>query len=946
MRTSSQLTKIDQCPKNAKANVTATTDAKVRASVQKQIIGRILRGEPIPDIAAEIDSILIAKNVPWENAEQRKMNLALYSARIKHFCEWATTQAVLFPEGMDTVVDFFGEEVKALPDFFIMEGDTVFVHKVKTSRFKTEREDTHSNEAYVLGLCGEKLFPGMNVVVQFDHLADKDNKTEQTGIVRPYLDRRCQKTSCLDFNDNAKEYFEKKHEDEKEATCTPEECASCAMFNVCNFEEPPISLNVHAQKTFEVPRLTYDQAAVVDFERGNARVNAGPGAGKTLVVALRIKALIEKGYQPEDLCILTFTKAGAEEMTTRAVGYCAAEGILIDPDRFTSTTFNAFCQKVLTNFYDELGYTRAPRVLPDETRSGIINRLLDQFPHVAEWDYAGTSGSGGRYSKMKTALSMAKSVFADIKREGWTRQQNGLSEIGHIFYSPKSLDIIFQMYDEFDRILHERNFVEYDDQLLEVMKLLEIHPTVFDEMGFKHIIVDEFQDTNLPQIQLLNKICDTGSFMSFMAVGDDSQSIFAFRHTSPEFMINFGDYFGFYKDFSLVENHRSASNIIDFANEINKDANERVEKDLIATKPQSPGPFINGFYTQKEEYSWIADQIKKRIEAGQEPSDIAVLMSDKNELTAMASALTAVGVPSILMNPIPFVSNSRVAALCTFFDSFESGSTRGLVDYQNALQHGALKSVGRDVIESVIEQFGGELSASPRTVETFMAYANALDEEKVDECYQDFLEKVSYFETVEELSEFFRDFKLYGQDSTFKREGKYAGVCLTTIHSAKGLEWDTTYLSLSHLDKPEYHKYGWERTQEHDEVIRKWFVGATRAREDLIMTGQYCTKFAMNSDIYFNQYLERGYELLGKNFCFSEAQMMMAKAQEKAEAVEKSAASLIQPTGYFKSMGHMKERTKSNGQGESKPRHLFRREAPAVTAKVEEDLSGGEIEFS
>lgn len=943
MRTSSQLTKIDQCPKNTKANVTVTTDAQARSSVQKQIIGRILRGEPIYDIAAELDSLLVAKNVPWENTEQKKMNLALYSARIKHYCDWAATQGAIFPDGMDTVVDFFGEDVKVIADYFTMEGNTVFVHKIKTSRYKNERDDIQSNEAYALGLLGEKLFPGMSVVVQFDHLADKDNRTEQTGIVRPYPDNRYKKISHLIFDERAKEFFAEKHEKESEVVCSPEECASCAMFNVCNFEEPPISLNVHANRDFTIPTLTYDQRAVVDFERGNARVNAGPGAGKTLVVALRIKELIQKGYEPEDLCILTFTKAGAEEMTTRAVGYCATEGILIDPDRFTSTTFNAFCQKVLTNFYDELGYSRPPRVLPDETRSGIINRLLDQFPHVAEWNYAGSSGVD-KYNRTKTALVTAKSTFEKIKKERWTRQQNGLTE-----YSPKSQDIIFQMYDEFDRILHERNFVEYDDQLLEVMKLLEVHPTVFEEMGFRHIIVDEFQDTDLPQIELLKKICDTGSFLSFMAVGDDSQSIFAFRHTSPEYMINFGDYFGFYRDFSLVENHRSASNIIDFANNLNKETHERVEKDLIATKPASSGPFISAFYTQKEEYTWIADQIKKRIDAGQEPSDIAVLMSDKNELTAMASTLTAAGVPSILMNPIPFVSNSRVAALCTFFESFESGSTRGLIDYQNALQHGALKNVNKDVIENVIEQFGGELSATGRTIETFMEYANALDEEKVDECYQDFLEKVSYFETIEELSEFFRDFKLYGRESTFKREGKYAGVCLTTIHSAKGLEWDTTYLSLSHLDKPAYHQWGWDRTPEYDEVLRKWFVGATRARKDLIMTGQYCIKFSLNNDVYFNRYLERGYELLGKNFCFSETQMMLKKAQEKAEEVEKSAASAIRPAGYFKSMGHMTGRGRQQEAAPDRrrtPGNLFRRNPESVTGQVEEDLSGGEIEFS
>lgn len=896
MRTSSQLTNAEQCEKHPRANITQTTDYITRAVAQKDVIMRMLRGEPITDIRGEIDSILISRNCLWENREQRSANLSLYESRIIRFVDYVkrTTEGfqntyLEFPDDYDTTVDFFGEVIEAKPDFFKVDENRVTVVKLKTSRFTKESDDIQNNEAYALGLVGEKLFPGREVVVQFAHLGDKDNKTERLVIRRPYEAE--QKTSELLFDDNAKAYFAQKHEQEQngEHTCSPEECAGCSMYNVCHFEEAPISVDIMKEvKPISEIRLTNAQRQVIEYEEGVARINAGAGAGKTLVVAMRIVELLKKGYEPEDICLLTFTNAGADEMTARVVQYCAGNGILVDPARLTSTTFNAFCQNLITAHFDELGYTAPPRVLPDETRSGIVNRILDQFPHIPEWNY--TTASGGQYAKYaKTALNTAKRLFAEIKKEGLTRENNPYLDK----YDPVSLDLIFQMYDEYDRTLHIRNLVEYDDQILQVFKLLEVHPTLFDEIGYRHIIVDEFQDTDLPQIKLLNKINDTASFKSFMAVGDDSQSIFAFRHTSPEYMINFGDYFGRFDDFALVENHRSAGDIIDFANKVNALNENRVEKDLIATKPDGMGPVISGFYSQESEYKWVANEIKKQIENGRIPSDIAFLASDRNELTKMASILTSMGIPSILMNPIPFAQNSRVAALCTFYDSFAEGSTRGLIDYQNAISHGGLKNASAVELERISEEFASELRSGDRSLSRFVEYAKALDLEEVDECYQSFLEKVSFCQTSEELAEFFRDFKLYGADSMFKREGKYEGVCLTTVHSAKGLEWDVTYLSLSHFDKEANHRSVQKFIQsgERDEVNRKWFVGATRARQELIMTGQYVLKFTQKECI-LNDYVRQAYDMLEKPYGYTSGAYWATQEQERREAMERAVGAL------------------------------------------------------
>lgn len=892
MRTSSQLTKVEQCEHHSHANITQTTDFIVRAAAQKDVIMRILKGEPIDDIQGEINSILVNRNCAWENREQKNANLILMQKRIERFLAFEQNRDHDFPDGYDTTVDFFGEEVKAVPDYFVHDGNTTYVCKVTTSRFKSEKEDMERNEIYALGLCGEKLFPGQEIRVQYLHLGDKDSKTEMSAISKPYTDSKANKISELAFDEKAKEFYIAKHQQELEGGgCTKEDCAGCSMNNICHYEEPPISVDVQKTvKPISEIRLTHAQQQVVEYEQGIARINAGAGAGKTLVVAMRIVELLKKGYEPEDICLLTFTKAGAEEMTARVIQYCAANELLIDPARLTSTTFNSFCNDLIKDHYEELGYTEQPRVMPDETRSGIINRLIDQYPHIEEWNYA--TISSGKFSKYnKSALNSAKQLFAEIKKEGYTRYENPYDDK----LSPVSLDLLFTMYDDYENVLKRRNFIEFDDQILETFRLLELHPTIFDEKGYRHIIVDEFQDTDLPQIQLLNKINDTASFLSFMAVGDDSQSIFAFRHTSPKYMINFADYFGRFDDFNLIENHRSNGNTIKFANKVNALVESRVDKDLIATKADGIEPTIQGFSSQKSEYEWIGNQIKHKIEEeGRVPSDIACLFSTRDEAKKMASVLTELGIPSVLMNPIPFKENSRVAALCTFYDAFVNGTTRGLLDYQNVLVHGALKGAKAADLEEIENNFVAELRTQPRTLTKFKEYAKALDVNEVDECYQAFLEKVDFCRDIDELAEFFRDFKLYGDDSCYKREGQYEGVCLTTVHSAKGLEWDITYLSLSQFDKETYHNnYSkFRESGEKDEVARKWFVGATRAREELIMTGQYVLKFNQKNGFTYNDYVQEAYNLLGRAYDFNAVNFWQTNENEKKEMLSKSISSL------------------------------------------------------
>lgn len=914
MRTSGQLDKISRCENNKATSLTSTSARMVRAKAQKNIIKRLLQGEPIPDVEQELDSLLTAGGYPWENFEQRTGLLSTLTGRISRYVAFEAGRNHIFPtDDMPLVVDYFGEPVTALPDFFVEEGDTVYVCKVSTSKYQDDKTDRQRDEAYALGLCGEQCFPGKNIVLQYLHLAEKSPEEERrkinTGV--PYdQEQRNQsvRTICqFPFDAAMKQAFEEKHNEEEQAKtvgCSPEDCAACPMNNICNFKEAPIQIPTEAGGvSLDNIRPKQEQRDVIEFERGIARVNAGAGAGKTFVTAARIVRLLEKGYEPEDFCLLTFTRAGAEEMTSRVMRLAAMKGIPLDPDRFTSGTINSFCQSIIVRHYDVLGYKEPPKCIePDDARRyAMLNDIINMYPKIAGWNYEASASDKFTFgANSKAAIKMISSateVYSKFPNNEDEFKEELKRRHGRV-YTDEDYSTLREMIFKYEEMKKEKCYIEYSDQLRLVFKLGELMPDLYNSLGFKHIMVDEFQDTDYDQIQLLNKMIDTRNFVSFAAVGDDSQSIFAFRDTSPEYMINFGNYFGggHFTDFPLVENHRSGKDIIEFANAINATANSRVEKDLIATRPAEIKPTVQGYYTKLQEYRAIAKSIREKWDASEnlpeeqrrKVRDIAVLASDRYEIQEIAAQLTELGIPSVLMNPVPYIENSRVAALTSFYNAFKGKGTQGFADYQNVLHHGEYKAATAEQLDAIAADFACVVQNTDMSLAAFKEFAAKLDEHGVDDCYTSFCEKLDECKKMEELDEFFEAFQLYGKNSTFKIQGKFEGVCITTVHSSKGLEWNTTYLTLSKFDKNDHHAsaYRFENSKEHDEIVRKYFVGATRARDELIITGTYQIEKSgkqKTQAVYFNRYLQQAYALLGKAWDYKHSEKIKQKDLEAAE---------------------------------------------------------------
>lgn len=412
-----------------------------------------------------------------------------------------------------------------------------------------------------------------------------------------------------------------------ETECTPDMCANCDLDAICNYKYSPSYIEKERKTTsLRSLSLTKAQQEVIDFRKGVARCNAGAGAGKTLVVALRVVNLLLDGVKPEEILLLTFTNAGADEMTQRVKAYIEDYGIDedIDCDKLVSTTFNSFCNDIVMNEYKELGFTNPPRVINDVERASIIAKIADS-KKIDGLDYRNfdnldvvTCG----INVVKKAFDIIKTYKLSIGDEELLKEK--LQNSNMMFVSLTGLTQLIDAYNVYDMHLKANNLIEFSDQELLTFDLLKINPYYLEQFGFKHIIVDEFQDSSARQLDLIKELKDCPAFESLMVVGDDSQSIFSFRDTTPEYIINFFKEMGIdeedQKDFFLVENHRSIPEVIELANKTNMRNKNRVKKDLIATRPSGKAVTIKGFHKSDEEteLDWVVAQIKERIARGED----------------------------------------------------------------------------------------------------------------------------------------------------------------------------------------------------------------------------------------------------------------------------------------------------------------------------------------
>lgn len=440
--------------------------------------------------------------------------------------------------------------------------------------------------------------------------------------------------------------------------CTEEECKRCCWNAACNYVKSPelYEKKENRKKGAIIP--SDPQQAIIDFRKGIASVNAAAGSGKTECVTERgARMITEDHVAPGEMLFLTFTDAAAREMKERIAKKCTARGVDTSMDDFEAMTFNTFAYRIVRDKYLDCGFTAPPLVIDSVRNSVIITQILQDHP-VAGLDYLNYSMD---MPNCRGALPCTAKVFEIIKTEDLDPDepetvglvQDGMREAGMSrFVSMTAYPELVNLYKDYDRRLKEENLLQFADQEPLMRRVLDLYPDYLEQYGYKHIIVDEFQDSNDVQLDTIQRLTKCSTFESLMVVGDDSQSIYGFRHTSPENILHFFQKIGKTgNDLFLVENRRSTPEILELANKINALNKNRVDKDMIPVRESGKKPVTRGFHTKAEEYEYIGENIQKLISGGTLPEDIAFIAFKKTELIAMGAELSRRGIPWVLKTP-------------------------------------------------------------------------------------------------------------------------------------------------------------------------------------------------------------------------------------------------------------------------------------------------------
>ena len=569
---------------------------------------------------------------------------------------------------------------------------------------------------------------------------------------------------------------------------------------------------------------------------------------------------------------ITFTDAGANEMKARIAKKCETRGLHVSGDDIQAMTFNTFAYRIVKDNFEDCGFTTKPMVVDDIRNSVIITQLLDENP-VAGLDYLNYDVNS---PNCLGALACAKKTFETIKETqdyDLDLLKDAASEKGfYRFVGSTGLSALLSLYEDYDKRLKEDNLLQFADQEPLMLGFLDRHPDYLDELGYRHIIVDEFQDSNDTQLEIIRRLISTKCFESLMVVGDDSQSIYGFRNTTPENILHFFEKIGKVgEDLYLTENRRSTPEILELANKINALNKDRVDKDMIPVRESGKKPVVRGFHDKKTEYRYISERIKDLIDSGYQPEDIAFIAFKKTELVALGAELTQAGIPWVMMSPLPYMENANVKAALSLAEAFYQPESDLLYfNYLVARYHGdifhkkSMTELRLEVDEMKKTFMSIDQLEIPYQRVLFHKFLDALKEE--DEIYQAFLDLVYANEDLQSELEYIRNFSIYGKNAGKKMEQKYQGVVLTTAHSSKGLEWKAVFNSISGYDSASLHTSGPKHQKKVEEARRLLFVSMTRARDLLYITGQYVA-YGPKDDRTYNQFLREVFEAEDIPYC-------------------------------------------------------------------------------
>ena len=605
----------------------------------------------------------------------------------------------------------------------------------------------------------------------------------------------------------------------------------------------------------DLTMLNPPQREAVLAGEGPLLVLAGAGSGKTRVLTHRVARLIDDGCPPWAILAITFTNKAAREMKDRIrllVGE-RAEDVWV-------STFHACCARILRRDIEKLGYQRAFSIYDDDDQMGLIKAIVKDM---------------NLNDRMYPPREI-KSIISDAKNRLLTPGE-WEKEAGGDFRNRKIADV----YRRYEKSLKAANALDFDDLIMKTMELLTEHAPVLDyyRRKFEYILVDEYQDTNLAQYELVRLLA--GEKKNVCVVGDDDQSIYAWRGADIRNILEFEKDFPGCRVIKLEQNYRSTGNILDAANQVIAHNAGRKEKALWTEAGEGDRIRVYRAQDEREEAAWVCQQLEAWKKQGEAIGDAAILYRTNAQSRVLEEALVRAGLPYRVYGGMKFYERKEVKDLIAYLRALVNPADdmavrriineprRGigdttvdkLADYAAAegtsLFMAAMSAeeaglAGRAL--TAVEKFSAlmeELTVDAETMPADEFLRHVIDRTGYEEQFNKVQneENESRLENIAELETAVKEY--VAREPEGGLEGFLENVALVTdldgldaasqvltlmtLHSAKGLEFDLVVMT-----GMEEGVFPTSRSLFDDEKMeeerRLCYVGITRARRRLLMS--------------------------------------------------------------------------------------------------------------
>ncbi|MBF0542327.1 MAG: ATP-dependent helicase [Nitrospirae bacterium] len=590
------------------------------------------------------------------------------------------------------------------------------------------------------------------------------------------------------------------------------------------------------------------QYDAVTHINGPLLVIAGAGSGKTRALVYRVSYLIENGIAPESILLLTFTRKSASEMMRRAASVLDNRCLSV-----SGGTFHSFANLTLRRYASLIGLRNNFTIIDRSDAEDIINLIRTEL---------GFGKKDKLFPKKNTILKIiSKSINTEISIDDIIYND-------YPKYDEESEDIS-EISVRYTQYKFEKSILDYDDLLIYLKKLLIEHDDVRKRLSnhYKYIMIDEYQDTNRIQADITSLLASEHG--NVMAVGDDSQSIYSFRGANFRNIMDFPTIFQGCKITTLEQNYRSTSPILNLTNQIIANTTEKYSKVLFTNISGTQKPVYIKTANEYEQASFISQRILELHEEGINLNDIAVLFRSGSHSNVLEFELTESHIPFVKYGGLKFTEAAHIkdinALLRIIFNPMDAIGWHRVLLLLDGIGAKSAENIIKEIIKDNLghkgllsqnnasKKYRIELERLYKLIETFQSteispsdavkFAQEYYTPILEKNYDDPEKRINDLDSLIKIAARYDNIERFLTDLTLEPpEGVKAvpvekdrdRLVLSTIHSAKGLEWNTVFVI--HLVEgffPSIYNLG--NTKELDEERRLFYVACTRAKENLYL---------------------------------------------------------------------------------------------------------------